>query len=162
LSGFITITKGVKIVGRIGKKRFERRREEVSLCLAQSMTKPQIIAEVVEKRTSIPCKAKDVTNDIAYFRRESQGWPSSLAIQGYVYECSLAVEKVNVLERRMQELLEKSDNADQKVRITHEIEELINLKLSILENGPNLLILRQLENKEKTCDTQSEEPSQSQ
>jgi hypothetical protein len=111
-----------------------KRRERISLVLAKSITSPTAI--------SIHLKDVDVDtvkNDLKWMRRNSKVVLSGNALEGYVFETYNTIEQLRDIELELQSLRSKETDLDKKLRIIHELKEVINMRWVIHGDGLTLL-----------------------
>ena len=106
------------------------RREKISICLAKSMTSPTEIAKEIGE------SGQTVRNDLLWMKKNSRKWLSGHTLDGYVFQTKITIDKFDVLEQKLQNMLKESDSRHEKLRIIHELADIINMKWVIMGEGP--------------------------
>ena len=110
-----------------------QRRQKISLCLAKSMTSPQMIAK------NLKLTEKEVTNDLYWMRKNAKVWLSGHTLDGYVFETQKTIEQMKDLELELQEMRNHETNTLTKLKIIHELKDVINTRWVIQGDGPTLM-----------------------
>jgi hypothetical protein len=98
------------------------RRLRVSTCLAKSLTSPSQIANQLNQ--PVPegkvqpenVTPKQISNDLAFMKKNSIKWLSGHTLDGYVFETQNTIEQ-----------------------LTHELKEVINMRWVMMGDGPTLM-----------------------
>lgn len=112
------------------------RRNQVSICLAKSMTTPMQIA----KHLNAPVTT--VKNDLRWMRKNSRKWLSGHTLDGYIWETQKTIDQLSDVIFELQALRSNEKDVDRKLRIIHELADKINMKWVILGDGPTLMNIR--------------------
>ena len=112
------------------------RRNQVSICLAKSMTTPTQIAKHIDAPVST------VKNDLHWMRKNSRKWLSGHTLDGYTWETQKTIDQLSDLIVELKSLRSNEKDVDRKLRIIHELADKINMKWVILGDGPTLMQMR--------------------
>jgi len=112
------------------------RRNQVSICLAKSMTTPAQIAKHIDAPVST------IKNDLHWMRKNSRKWLSGHTLDGYIWETQKTIDQLSDLIFELQALRSTEKDVDRKLRIMHELADKINMKWVILGDGPTLMQTR--------------------
>lgn len=112
------------------------RRNKISLCLAKSMNKPSDIA----RNLKIPLDT--VRNDLHWMSKNSTKWLSGHALHGYVFETQQTIEQLRDIELELQSMRQDTKDAEIKIKIIHELKDVINVRWVIQGEGPTLMHAR--------------------
>ena len=110
-----------------------QRREKISLVLAKSITNPTDIA----KQTGI--KVDDVKNDLRWMKKSAKTTLAGHALDGYIFETKNTIDQLKDIEHELQALRSKETDLEKKLKIIHELKELINMRWVIHGDGLTLL-----------------------
>lgn len=116
------------------------RRNQVSLCLAKSMNRPEDIA----RQLNIPYNT--VRNDLNWMKKNSSKWLMGHTLNGYIFETQKAIDQISDIILELQSLRSKEQNIDRKIRIMHELADKINMKWVMQGEGPTLMNIRTVNN----------------
>ena len=122
------------------------RRNKVSLCLAKSMNKPSDIA----RNLKVPLDT--VRNDLFWMKKNSPKWLSGHALNGYIFETQQTIEQLRDMELELQAMRQDETNREIKIKIIHELKEVVNMRWVIQGDGPTLMYSRYVAQKEKKHD----------
>lgn len=117
-----------------------QRREKISLVLAKSITNPTDIS----KQTGIP--VDDVKNDLKWMKKNSQVALSGHTLDGYIFETKNTIDQLRDIEHELQSLRSKEGNLDNKIKIIHELKEVINMRWVIQGDGLTAMSTKMAEN----------------
>ena len=109
------------------------RREKISLVLAKSITNPTDIS----KQTGF--KLSDVKNDLRWMKKSAKTTLSGHALDGYIFETKNTIDQLKDIEHELQALRSTETDLDKKLKIMHELKELINMRWVIHGDGLTLL-----------------------
>ncbi len=90
-----------------------------------------------------------IKNDIKWLRNQSVPWLDALMQIGFVYECKVAVEKLQDIEKELQDIrynIKEDPNVLKRVTVLNAIQHNINLQIETQANGPLLVKVRKLTN----------------
>ena len=90
-----------------------------------------------------------IKNDIKWLRNQSVPWLDSLVQIGFIYECKVAVEKLQDIEKELQDIrynIKDDPNVLKRVTVLNAIQHNINLQIETQANGPLLVRVRKLTN----------------
>lgn len=121
----------------------QKRREDVSLCLQKSVTKPTLIA----KRLKLDIKT--VNNDLHWMRKDAKKWLTGHALEGYVFETKNTIDQMKDIETELQALRSTAGTLDEKLKVIKELRETINIRWVIQGEGPTLMYARMAKEKAK-------------
>jgi DNA-binding CsgD family transcriptional regulator len=110
-----------------------QRREQISLVLAKSITTPTAISQ----QTGI--KIEDVKNDLRWMKKAAKTTLSGHALDGYIFETKNTIDQLKDIEHELQSLRTKETDLDKKIKILHELKEVINMRWVIHGDGLTLL-----------------------
>jgi hypothetical protein len=110
-----------------------QRREKISLVLAKSITNPTDIS----KQTGL--KVDDVKNDLRWMKRNAHVTLAGHALDGYIFETKNTIDQLKDIEHELQALRSKETDLDKKLKILHELKEVINMRWVIHGDGLTLL-----------------------
>ena len=125
------------------------RREKISMCLAKSITSPKAI----EKETGIP--AMTVSNDLKWMKKNSTKWLSGHALNGYVFETQQTIEQLRDIELELQKMRQDAKDNETKIKIIHELKDVINMRWVIQGDGPTLMYSKYVAEKARKNDSVS-------
>ena len=117
----------------------QNRREQISLVLAKSITNPTDIA----KQTGLPLS--DVKNDLRWMKRTAKTSLAGHALDGYIFETRNTIDQLKDIEHELQALRSKETDLEKKLKIIHELKELINMRWVIHGDGLTLLAQKYVE-----------------
>ena len=120
----------------VSSKETLERRNQVSICLAKSMTTPAQIAKHIDAPVST------IKNDLRWMRKNSRKWLSGHTLDGYIWETQKTIDQLSDLIFELQSLRSNEKDVDRKLRIMHELADKINMKWVILGDGPTLMQTR--------------------
>lgn len=115
------------------KVEVKNRREQISLCLAKSMTSPSMIAK------QLKLDVKTVDNDLRFMRKNARKWLSGHTLDGYVFETQKTIDQLKDIELELQEMRNKEPDVEKKLKIIHELKDVINVRWVIQGDGPTLM-----------------------
>jgi hypothetical protein len=121
------------------------RRLRVSTCLAKSLTSPSQIANQLNQ--PVPegkvqpenVTPKQISNDLAFMKKNSIKWLSGHTLDGYVFETQNTIEQLRDLELALQSRRSPTMSLDDLIRLTHELKEVINMRWVMMGDGPTLM-----------------------
>ncbi len=123
------------------------RRRKVAAYLAKSVTSTADIS----KAENLPYATVD--NDIRWLRKQTQPWLMGLAGDGYAFDVKTAIEKLEGIERELEVMRQKAEEAkeDPRIRldILGELRDTTIARIQIEGEGPTLLGLRRLQKQEE-------------
>lgn len=120
----------------------ERRRKEVSKCLAKSLTTPTQIFnnfQQYENLQDIPLSA--IKNDLYWMKKNSRRWLSDHAIDGFIFSTQNTLDQLRDIELELQKLRQETMDVSEKLSIIHELKETINMRWVMEGDGPTLMAL---------------------
>jgi hypothetical protein len=121
------------------------RREKISLVLAKSITNPTDISN----QTKIPIS--DVKNDLRWMKKTAQTSLAGHALDGYIFETRNTIDQLKDIEHELQALRSTEKDLGNKLKIIHELKELINMRWVIHGDGLTLLATKyQMDNGSQT------------
>jgi hypothetical protein len=121
------------------------RREKISLVLAKSITNPTDIS----KQTGL--KIEDVKNDLRWMKKTAQTSLAGHALDGYIFETRNTIDQLKDIEHELQALRSTEKDLGNKLKIIHELKELINMRWVIHGDGLTLLATKyQMDNGSQT------------
>ena len=110
------------------------RREEISKCLAKSMTKAKDLSDQI----GVPVTT--IKNDLYWMRKNSQKWLSGHTLDGYIFETQQSIEQIRDIEEELQLMRQKKGiTLDDKIKIMHELKDCINMRWFMQGDGPTYL-----------------------
>lgn len=111
----------------------QNRREQISLVLAKSITNPTDIASQTGLALS------DVKNDLMWMKKAAKTTLSGHALDGYIFETKNTIDQLKDIEHELQALRSTEKDLGNKLKIIHELKELINMRWVIHGDGLTLL-----------------------
>jgi len=109
------------------------RREQVSICLAKSMSSPSQIAKQLNEPVS------KIKNDLHWMKKNSKVWLSGHTLDGYIFETRKTIDQLQDIELELQSLRSTHQNLDDKLKIIKQLAEIINMRWVIQGDGPTLM-----------------------
>ena len=109
------------------------RREKISNVLAKSITNPTDIS----KQTGL--KLDDVKNDLRWMKKNAKTTLAGHALDGYIFETQQTISQLRDIEYELQSLRSKETDLDKKIKILHELKDVINMRWVIHGDGLTLL-----------------------
>jgi len=119
------------------------RRSKISILLAKSMNKPSDIA----RNLKLPLDT--VRNDLFWMKKNSTKWLSGHALHGYVFETQQTIEQLRDMELELQAMRQDEQNREIKIKIIHELKDVVNMRWVIQGDGPTLMYSRYIAEKAK-------------
>jgi len=118
----------------------QKRREEISLCLAKSITTPkQIAAQTNFERGTI-------ANDLYWMQKKSQKWLSGHTLDGYIFETKNTIDQLKDIEVELQKKRQQYEKLDDKIfaylLIIKELKNTITTRWQLQGDGPTFMNLK--------------------
>ena len=84
-------------------------------------------------------KVDDVKNDLRWMKRNAHVTLAGHALDGYIFETKNTIDQLKDIEHELQALRSKEQDLDKKLKILHELKEVINMRWVIHGDGLTLL-----------------------
>jgi len=117
----------------------KKRRERISLCLSKSVTSPSLIAR------ELGLSLATVSNDLHWMKVQSLKWLSGHTLDGYIFETKNTIEQFKDIEMDLQNMRKMATNPEVKLKIIHELKEVINMRWVMQGDGPTLMNARKVQ-----------------
>lgn len=111
-----------------------KRRERISIVLAKSITTPSAIANQLKD-----VDIETIKNDLKWMRKNSRVVLSGNTLEGYIFETHNTIEQLRDIELELQSLRSTEKETETKLKIIHELKEVINMRWVLHGDGLTLL-----------------------
>ena len=115
----------------------EKRLRQVSYLLLKGYNESEIAKQLqVSRRT--------VVRDVLQLKQEADQWLDDIVNQGYIFEVKQSLDFFRILRTELFEMLENSQNVDEKLKIMKRLDENLGTYFSIIFKGPMLIHFRKV------------------
>ncbi len=118
----------------------QKRRDEISKCLAKSIVTPSTIFTQLSKSNPEITLAQ-IKHDLRWMTKNSQKWLSGHALHGFVFSTQNTLEQLRDIELELQSMRTQAQDIPEKLSIIHELKDTINMRWVLEGEGPTLMTL---------------------